>query len=148
MGSKITWDPGDSAGQRTLEGGSDHVRFNGWRPRPEIVGEEAQAIGDGVGYKWEDREDHLVTFVLPNIDHRDIATLYEFLEWANRFQPFAIETDDYEDNEYAECQVAVGTPAEISDPDPETGDYDLFLTIVNIAIAPTQFRRVLRAPSS
>lgn len=143
--AQIRWDPGDSAGERTLTGSPTVHFFNRWKPTPDPIGEEAFAIGDGRGYKWEERTDYLVSVEFPNIDHTDESLLQEFLEWANTFGIFSIDTADIEDNSYEECQVAPNTHATISDPDSETLEYTLSMTILNIAASPVPFRRVMNA---
>jgi hypothetical protein len=142
MPAQIRWDPGDSAGERTLTGSPAICRFNRWRPVPDTIGERAIAVGDGVGYQWVHRTDYAAAFELPYIAHTNELLLQEFLLWANAFGVFAIDTADSESNTYGECQIAPGTRAEISDPDPETLEYTLTLTALNIAGAPIALRCV------
>jgi hypothetical protein len=142
MGAAIRWDPGDSAGERTLTGSHTLVRFNRWHPLPDTIGERDNALGDGVGYQWVHRTDYAASFELPNIAHTSEGLLQEFLLWANAFGPFAIDTGDSESNTYGECQIAPGTRAEISDPDPETLEYTLSVTALSIAVAPIALRCV------
>jgi hypothetical protein len=131
----ITWDPGDSEGERTLPCVVEQGRFNRWKMMPKIQGEAAEGVGDGVGYIWKHRTDYVASMEL-QIAHSDGALLHEFLEWAGEFRRFTIETDDADDNTYDECQIKVGTEADVSPPDPETLDYVLSMTVTNVALVP------------
>jgi hypothetical protein len=142
MGAAIRWDPGDSAGERTLTAGSAIARFNRWKPDPRTVGERSHALGDGVGYIWRHRRDYTASFELPEI--LDYGLLDEFLEWANAFGVFSIDTDDSENNTYEECQIAPGTEAEGSEPDPATLARTLRITALNISVAPINLRQNLQ----
>ena len=142
MAAAIRWDPGDSAGERTLTGSSTLTRLNRWHPLPDTIGERANALGDGRLYQWVHRTDYAVSFELPNIAHTDEGLLQEFLLWANAGGEFAVDTDDAESNSYETCQVAPGTVAEISDPDPEFLEYTLSITALNVALIPIAMRCV------
>ena len=142
MPAQIRWDPGDSAGERTLTASIEAVRFNRWTPDSFGVGEEAIAVGDGIGYVWVHRTDHLVSFEFPCI--ADYALLQEFQEWANNFGPFAIDTGDPEDNTYETCQIASrasDSRVTISEPDPETLEYRITARVRNIATTPIAMRQ-------
>jgi hypothetical protein len=140
MGAQLRWDPGDSAGERTLTGAAGIVRFNGWTPDPHDVGEDAIAVGDGKGYKWSHRTDYIASFELSTI--ADEALAQEFVLWANSFGVFSIDTADAQANTYDECQIAPGTRAVLSRPDRETLDYTLTVTALNIAATPVPLRCV------
>ena len=141
MPAQIRWDPGDSAGERTLTSAAPLARFNAWTPDSFGVGEEAIAVGDGVGYVWTHRTDHLVSLEFTCI--ADYALLQEFQEWANNFGVFAIDTGDPESNSYDECQIASRGSGRvvISPPDRETLEYTLTATVRNIAVAPVTMRQ-------
>lgn len=141
MPAQIRWDPGDSAGERTLVATLPAVRLNRWSPDSFGVGEEAIGVGDGVGYVWTHRTDHLVSFEFPCI--ADYALLQEFQEWANNFGPFAIDTGDPESNSYEECQIASRNSGRVAigDPDPETLEYTITATVRNIAVSPVAMRQ-------
>lgn len=127
----IRWNPGDSAGERTLSGAGALSRFNRWQMQPASIGEEAEGVGDGIGYKWRHRTDRGASMELI-VAHADMDLLHEFLEWANEFNPFAIDTEDANDTTFDACQIKVRTRAVASAPDPETLDVTLSMTVLNI----------------
>lgn len=132
------WDSG--SGEQTLTGVTSVCRFNGWTVDPHHVGEQAIAVGDGVGYQWSHRTDYTAAMVLPHISNADEAKVQDFLRWVNAFGIFAIDTADSEDNTYTTCQIAPGTAAEVSPPDPATLDLAVSLTALNIAAVPVPLR--------
>lgn len=134
--ARIRWDPGDSAGERTLSHCTPKGRFNRWVTDPQTVGEEAIGYGDGRGYVWAGRDDYIAAFELPHIGHADVALLDEFVQWANAFGIFSIDTGDVDDTSYEECQKAPGSRVSYSPPDPETMDHTLSVVALNIATVP------------
>jgi len=136
MPAQIRWDPGDSAGERTLAPWSDVARWNRWKVMPATIGERATAVGDGRMYQWSHRTDYGASAILPHIHISDQPLVQEFLLWANAGGEFAIDTGDTDDNSYDECQVAPGTLAECSEPDPETLDLTLTLAWIQVAAVP------------
>jgi hypothetical protein len=132
----------NGSGEQTLTSASSLARFNRWRPDPRPIGEAAHAVGDGVGYRWRHRTDYSVSFEFPLIANTDEAVLQQFLEWVNNFGAFSIDTGDSESNSYEQCQIAPGTEATISDPDPETLEYTLSIKAINIAASPVAMRRI------
>lgn len=140
MAAQIRWDPGDTAGERTLPCIVPATgRFNRWKMLPKIQGERAEEVGSGVGHVFEVRRDSAASmeFLIANADS---ALLWEFAEWADGFNVFSIDTGDSESNTYEECQIKVGTEIDISPPDPETLDLTLSMTVLNIAVAPAPMR--------
>jgi hypothetical protein len=137
----IKWDPGDSAGERTLPCVIDTGRFNRWKMMPKVQGEVAEAVGDGRGYIWKQRTDNIASMDL-TIAHDDGALIDEFIKWAmgdsgtGSFGLFTIVTDDADDNEFEDCQIKVGTEIDVSPPDPETLDFTLSMTVVHVALTP------------
>lgn len=140
MATKAAFRWNSGSGEQTLATAVEGGRFNGWRRDPHTVGEQAQAWGDGVGYQWPGRTDYTAAMTLPAIAAADEALVQEFLLWVNAFGAFAIDTADSEDNTYATCQIAGGTRAEVSEPDPETLDLAVSLTALNIAASPVPLR--------
>jgi hypothetical protein len=137
----IQWDPGDSAGTRTLPCIVDNGRFNRWKMMPRVVGEVAEAVGDGRGYVWKHRTDNVASMELL-IAHDDAALIDEFIKWAmgdagaGTFGLFDIHTDDTESNVYTDVQIKVGTEIDVSPPDPETLDWTLSMTVVDVSASP------------
>lgn len=140
MATKAAFRWNSGAGEQTLTGASAICRFNGWRRDPHTVGEQAIAWGDGRGYQWPGRDDYTASMTLPHIANADEALVSQFLLWVNAFGLFSIDTADSEDNSYEECQIAPGSRAEVSEPDPETLDLAVSLTALNIAVAPIPLR--------
>ena len=138
MAASISFD--DGSGVQTINASPTRARFNKWRPRPATIGERAIAVGDGAGYHWAHRTDYGASFELPNIPHTSEAVLQDFLLHANGFGLFTITPDDSEANSYANCQIAPGTFAEISDPDTETLEYTLTLQVIDLSPSPAQLR--------
>lgn len=136
MATKAAFRWNSGAGEQTLTGAASESRFNGWTMNPHDVGEEATAVGDGVGYKYALREDYEATFRLSNIASTDAAKVSDFVKWVNRFGQFAIDTADTSDRSYEACQVTADGKAVVSPPDPQTLDLEITLTARNIAIAP------------
>ncbi len=132
----------DGSGVQTITPSSAKNRLNKWRPRPMTIGERAIAVGDGAGYHWAHRTDYGGSFELPNIPNTQEAVLQDFLLHANAFGLFTITTTDSESNSYSSCQIAPGTFMELSDPDPETLEYTLSGTVINLAASPTPLRVV------
>jgi hypothetical protein len=140
MPAQIRWNPGDSAGERTLPCvAEDTGRFNQVKPMPSPIGEAAIAVGDGKGYRWRHRTDYMASMTFL-VAYSDEALVQEFLEWANNFGEFSIDTGDIESNTYDELQVAPGTEVDCSPPDPETLDFTLTFTALNIAVSPVSIR--------
>jgi hypothetical protein len=140
MAASISFD--DGSGTQTITGSAAVSRFNKWNPDSIPVGEEAFEWGSGAGHRFTGRTDYAVSLELPHIDHTDESTLQDFLEWANNFGTFTITTGDSESNAFAGCQIAPGTRATMSDPDPETLEYTLRLRIISVAVTPLRFRQV------
>ena len=140
MAAGISFD--DGSGTQTITGSSVVSRFNRWNPNSVPIGEEAIEWGSGRGHKWPGRVDYLVSFELPHIDHTEESKVQDFLEHANRFGLFTVTTGDSESNVFTDCQVAPGTRAEISDPDPETLEITLRVTAISVGSVPTRFRRI------
>jgi hypothetical protein len=140
--SEIRWDPGDSAGERTLAVVSTNGRFNGWRIQPATIGERAVSWGDGLTHVWSGRTDQGVSFRF-SVAESDQSLLNEFLLWANLGRLFEIHTKDKEDNTYDECCIAPGTMIEAGEPDPETLDIPVSASVINAAVSPVPMRRIL-----
>lgn len=136
----IRWNPGDSAGERTLYGVNQVATFNGARPSPSPIGEAAIAVGDGVGYRYTHRTDYKTGQLALPVAYSDWSLVEEFLEWANNFGPFSMDTGDSEDNSYEDLQIAPDTEAECLEPDPETLDLTIVFTPLNIAAVPIPLR--------
>ena len=139
MRAQLRWDPGDSAGERTLTGVLEMARFNQVIPDPAPIGEEATAVGDGVSYLWEHRVDYSAELTII-VAYTDDALIQEFLEWANRKRFFALDAGDLEDNVYEELQVYGRTRATVSAPDPATMDRVLSMKVLNVAAVPIPIR--------
>lgn len=135
MTAQIRWDPGDSAGERTLAGVNDLGRFNRWKINSATIGERAVGWGTGITYQWPGRVDYLASWSL-TVAYSDMSLVSEFLEWANAGNPFAIDTDDAASRTYEACSIAPDTLIECSEPDPETLDLTLTGTALNIAAVP------------
>jgi hypothetical protein len=110
-------------------------RFNGFQQDSGGVGESAIGVGDGRGYRWTHRTDYKVALVLPHIAITDEDKVEEFLRFANDFGIFAIDTG-INGTSYSEVQIAPGTRAVASPPDPQTLDLSISMTIINIAASP------------
>jgi hypothetical protein len=132
----------DGGGAQTITPSPSVSRFNRWNPDTVPIGEEAIEWGSGRGHRWTGRDDFLVQLELPHINHTEESKLQDFLVHANRFGVFTITTGDSESNVFTDCQIAPGTRAEISDPDPETLEITLRLTAISVATVPVRFRRV------
>lgn len=132
----------DGSGVQTITASSSVSRFNRWNPDSAPIGEEAIEWGSGRGHRWPGRVDYLVQFELPNIAHTEESKLQDFLEWANNFGVFTVTTGDSESNVFTDCQIAPGSRAMISDPDPENLEITLRLTALSVATVPIRFRRV------
>jgi hypothetical protein len=132
----------DGSGAQTITPSPSVSRFNRWNPDTVPIGEEAIEWGSGRGHRWTGRDDFLVQLELPHINHTEESKLQDFLVHANRFGVFTITTGDSESNVFTDCQIAPGTRAEISDPDPETLEITLRLTAISVATVPVRFRRV------
>lgn len=137
MATKAAFRWNSGSGEQTLTGSASDGRLNGFQMNPHDVGEEATAAGDGVGYKYTIREDYEATFRLSNIAITDAAKASDFVKWVNRFGQFAIDTADFFDNSYEECQVTADGKAVLSPPDPVTLDLEITLTARNIAVSPS-----------
>jgi hypothetical protein len=141
VAAQIRWNSG--AGEQTLTSTSSLARFNRWKPDPAKIGEESQAVGDGVGYQWSHRTDYSVSFEFSLIANSDDAEIQDFLEWANSYGVFSIDTGDGESNSYEQVQIGFRAKITLSDPDPETMEYTMtFPRVINIAAAPIPIRRV------
>ena len=140
MPASITFD--DGAGAQTITPSPSVSRFNRWQPTPDTIGERANAVADGRLYQWTHRTDFGASFELPHLANSGEAVLQAFLLWANAGGAFTVTTGDSESNVYTEVQVAPGTRAELSDPDPETIEYTLSLTVINVATTPVPLRCV------
>ena len=140
--AQIRWDPGDSAGERTLTVAGEEGQLNGWRIQPAVVGERAVAVGDGITHVWEERTDQGVAFRFLVLEV-DQSLLNEFLLWANTGKLFAIDTKDSEDNTYEECCIAPNTLFDAGDCDPETLDIPVSGSVINAAVAPVPMRRII-----
>ena len=137
MATKAAFRWNSGSGVQTLECAASESRFNGWKRDPHKVGEMAIAVGDGVGYQWPHRTDYTAGMTLGGIASTDDAKVQDFLLWVNALGPFAIDTADSFDNSYEDCQIAPGTRAECSPPDPQTLDLAVSLTALNIATSPS-----------
>lgn len=135
MAAQLKWDPGDSAGERTLPCVFSPGRWNRWKMMPKVKGEVAEAVGDGTGYVWAHRQDKMASMEL-TIAYTDADLAHEFLEWVNEFGKFDVHTGDAASTIYEDCQIKVGTDADISPPDPETLDLTLSLTVIHLATVP------------
>lgn len=137
MATKAAFRWNSGSGSQTLTGAAAFARFNGWKRDPHQVGEQAIAVGDGVGYQYAHRTDYIAGMTLSEIAATDDAKVQDFLLWVNAFGPFAVDTADTQDNSYEECQIAPGSRAECSAPDPATLDIAVSLTALNIAASPS-----------
>jgi hypothetical protein len=142
--AQIRWDPGDSAGERTLIVVGSDGRFNGWRIRPETIGERAVAVGDGLTYVFALRRDNAVSFRF-TVAEADQSLLWELLEWANDGQLFSIDTGDSESNSYEEVCIAPNTLIEAGEPDPQTLDIPVTASLINAAVSPVPMRQIIDA---
>ena len=142
--AQFRWDPGDSAGERTLVTVGSNGRFNGWRIAPMTIGERAVAVGDGLTYVFALRRDSGVSFRF-QVAESDQSLLWELLEWANDGNLFAIDTGDSEDNSYEEVCIAPGTLMEAGEPDPQTLDIPVTCSLINAAVSPVPMRQIIDA---
>jgi hypothetical protein len=140
--AQIRWDPGDSAGERTLITSGSEGRFNGWKIQPMGIGERAVSVGDGLTHVWTHRTDQGVAFRFSVLEE-DQSLLSEFLEWANLGRLFAIDTNDAEDNTYEEVCIAPGTLFDAGEPDPTTLDIPVAGSVINAAASPVPMRQIL-----
>lgn len=123
----------DGSGSQTITPTPPVSRFNRWHPGGEPIGEKAHGVGDGIGYAWTHRTDHIASWELPHLANSDMGKLIAFQLWANKFGVFTMNTGDAGSRSYTQCQIAPGTRIEISDPDPETLEYRLTGTTLNKA---------------
>lgn len=126
----------DGSGAQTITPTVSIGRFNRWHPLPDTIGERAIGVGDGIGYQWQHRTDHAVSWALGHLANTDMEKLIDFVVWANAFGQFTINTADSSSRSYTQCQIAPGTRIELSDPHPETLEYTLSGTALNLTGAP------------
>lgn len=134
----------DATGSATLvqsDDGEPTARFNSWTPDPMPIGEQANGLGDGRLWTFEFRVDYKASFEMPRIPMADEAILQRFKLHAERGGFFTLTTDDSESNEYDECQRAPGTQIDIRLV-PETLEYTLRMTAINMAASPVPLRCV------
>lgn len=142
--AQLRWDPGDSAGERTLVVVGAEGKFNGWKIQPMGIGERSVSVGDGLTHVWTHRTDYGVSFRFSVLES-DQSLLSEFLEWANLGRIFAIDTGDAEDNTYEECCIAPHTLFEAGEPDPDTLDIPVVGSVINAATSPVPMRQIIDA---
>lgn len=134
MAASIAFD--DGSGSQTITPAPSVSRFNGWRTPSRYQGEKANAWGDGKLYQWPGRLDHAAAFRLDHIPYTDQGKLEAFLLWANSGGDFTITIGNIAGDVYSEVQVAPGTEAEMSEPDPELLDYSLSMVVIDVSATP------------
>jgi hypothetical protein len=133
MPASISFDDGN--GLVTLTPPSSVSRFNNWRQLPAYKGEHAWAL-DGRGFQFVHGTRYMASFTLGFLSNSALADIDRFMLWANASGEFTIATGDSFSNEYGSCQIAPETEASCSEPDRETLDYTLSMTVISLASPP------------
>lgn len=129
----------DSTGAATLQSAwpSPANKFNAWTPYSRPVGEGANKLSDGQRHQFRFRTDYTASFEVRGIANTDVDIALRLCEHLlGDGNTCALTTGDASSRTYATVALAPGTEPELTLSDPQTLEYTLSLTVVNVATTP------------
>ena len=122
----------DTDGTVVLENGlpGAGARFQAWTPTPEIIGPMHQALGTGIPYVWEHREDQGASFELRYIPNNLQSDCIRLIRHLKRGGLITLACGDA-DNATYECYLWPGSKPSLSAADPKDLRRVLSLAVLN-----------------
>jgi hypothetical protein len=130
----------DTTGAATLQSAwpSSINRFNSWVPFSRPIGEGANRLSNGQRHQFRFRTDYGASFEIRGIANTDVDIALRLQEHLlGDGNTCTVTTGDASSRVYTTCALAPGTEPELSGPDPETLEYTLSLTVIDVATTPT-----------
>jgi hypothetical protein len=144
MATTITFT--DSVGAATLKNGktSPADRFANWTPMSRPVGDVGYSLATGAMTRVRVRTDYGASFELRNIPVATVSTV-RLVEVADRLIAHllnggtcAVNTGDASSSAYATCGLMPGTSPSLQQSNSSLLEYDLSLSLINLAGSPVQ----------
>lgn len=127
--ARLAFDDGTPAVITMADDGLRTSRFNNWIPDPEMMGEKAHNVY-GIRWQFPMGEQHRVSFEMPRIPTTQEDLIQRLILHTDGGGIFEIITDDAEDNQYDNCQMAPGAKIGIRR-DPELMELTLSIHALN-----------------